>query len=151
MKKFKFPLEKLLEYRNHVERDEMAALGRVHARRRELLTKLQDVRDLRGYYEAALKRESEIGAKNSELALIGDYIEQLKQRSKLLQETLFQCDRDIERRTAALLEATKNKNALEKLEDQYAADYRREELKENEAFIEEFVGNTRSAGSRGTV
>ncbi len=149
MKKFRFPLEKLLEYRDHVEQNEMVALGRIHARRRELLSKLQDVRDLRVHYETDRKHKCEIGAKNSELILIDGYLEQLRQRSEQLQMALFQCDREVERQTAILLEATKNKNALEKLEDQYATAYRREELKENETFIEEFVGNVHSINPPG--
>jgi flagellar export protein FliJ len=149
MKKFRFPLETLLEYRDHFERNEMAALSRIHAHRRELLLKLQDVRDLRLSYEADRRRKCEIGARNSELILIDGYLEQLRQRSEQLQTALFQCEREVERQTAILLEATKSKNALEKLESQYAAAYRQEERKEDEAFIEEFVGNVHSTNSQG--
>lgn len=150
MKKFRFPLEKLLEYRDHVEHSEMAVLSGIHARRREILSKLQEVHDLRIYYETDRRHKCETGARNSELILIDSYLEQLRQRSKLLQADLCQCEKEVERQTAVLLEATKNKNALEKLESQYAAVYRKEEMKENETFIEEFVENVHAANPPGT-
>ena len=56
-------------------------------------------------------------------------------------------NREIEKKLEDVLEATKEVKKLEKLEEHQLEEYREQETKENENFLEEFFGGSRQSAA----
>jgi flagellar FliJ protein len=139
MKKFKFSLEKVLEFDRHIQKKETDVLAVLNLEYSELV----DEEDrLVKEYESAKKEYSEraaSGMKIIDTAIMLNHIEDIRnlinaQRVKIDQKLV-----EVENQTAKLISVTQDKMTVEKLRDKKLELYKIEERKNDDRQIEEFI------------
>lgn len=141
MKKFEFSLERLKQFRGQVEETEKNRLGELRAQHSAMQTEEAEIiaeiarknDDLRALYVK--------GAFPAELSAANRYISVKKQELELKRRELELKKLEIDKQLSVVLEATREVQKLEKLEEHQLEDYHELEKKEQEKFIEEFVSN----------
>ena len=139
MKKFRFSLETLKDYRGQELDRQKNALSALQAELRRIT---EDIEVL----TARLAQESEElvvisarGATANEIALRKRYIVTLQADIHLKEQQSLLKQEEINKQLDVVVEATKDVRTLEKLEEKQLEEYKFLENKENEQFIEEFV------------
>ncbi len=139
MKKFRFSLQKLMDFREQeLERQKntlsmlQADLRRIQEARELLLDKVDEQSE-------QLDRVCRMGAVASEIAMRKRYIVTLQQEIHLKEQQAVLKQQEIENQLGVVVEATKDVKTLEKLEEKQLEEYNHQAGKENEQFIEEFV------------
>ncbi len=139
MKKFRFSLQKLMDFREQeLDRQKntlsmlQADLRRIQEAREVLLDKVDEQSE-------QLDRVCRLGAVASEIAMRKRYIVTLQQEIHLKEQQTLLKQQEIEKQLGVVVEATKDVKTLEKLEEKQLEEYNHQVGKENEQFIEEFV------------
>jgi len=139
VKKFRFSLQKLMDFREQeLERQKntlsmlQADLRRIQEARELLLDKVDEQSE-------QLDRVCRMGAVASEIAMRKRYIVTLQQEIHLKEQQAVLKQQEIENQLGVVVEATKDVKTLEKLEEKQLEEYNHQAGKENEQFIEEFV------------
>ena len=144
MKKFRFSLETVLDYKQEVlsalQTEHAAILARVHAQE-DLLEELEN------YY-------SELDAEFTERKLEGitildamQYEQYLRATERQIEEAveiLKQLQAEAEAKRLEVVEAKKDTSSIEKLREKKLDLYNKEAAKAEERFLEEFVSTTRA-------
>lgn len=143
MKKFKFPLDTVLAYKQQVlealQGEHALALAAVRGQE-ELLEELwQEYRD----YNAEYRRRAEEGLLLTEALMYQNGLRAAER--EIQQETahLEELRAEEEKKREAVVEAKKDTSSIEKLKEKKLDAYHRAEAKSEEAFIEEFVSTVR--------
>lgn len=144
MKKFKFSLEKVLEYRGHIQKREKDILARLRA---EYSALLAEERMLVRKYEDAKQEYTSLsaaGMKIIDAKIILCHIDNIKklieaQRVKINEKFL-----QIENQSKKLIAVTQDKMTVEKLRDKKYEDYKAELSRSEEKFIDDFLSNRSS-------
>ena len=145
MKKFSFKLEPVLKYKN----DKLKLLRNEHAKilqrivaQEEKIAALEKSRDV---FAAEFDEKKASGITPMEAVNYQNYL--TRQNAVINREhgVLHGIRQEEEQKKAEILEARKESMAIEKLKEINLEQYRKEENKENEQFIEEFVSNSRAA------
>ncbi len=142
MKKFAFPLQKVLEYKIHMEDIE-----------KEILQRMREAQaDLSRQADAVLQRERVCIVECENCCAAGIVIEnlifrrtniaQLRQLHEEMMERIRAMEAEINEQIDKLVEVSRDKTSIEKLRQKHLEEYQYMENKENEAFIEEFVRST---------
>ena len=149
MKKFRFSLETVLDYKQEVlsalQTEHAAILARVHAQE-DLLEELEN------YY-------SELDAEFTERKLEGitildamQYEQYLRAMEREIQEAVLELERlrqEEEAKRAQVVEAKKDTSSIEKLREKKLDSYNKAVQKSEELIIEEFVTTTRVMAAQG--
>ena len=149
MKKFRFSLETVLDYKQEVlsalQTDHAAILARVHAQE-DLLEELEN------YY-------SELDAEFTERKLEGitildamQYEQYLRATERQIEEAveiLKQLQAEAEAKRLEVVEAKKDTSSIEKLREKKLDSYNKAVQKSEELIIEEFVTTTRVMAAQG--
>lgn len=140
MKKFHFTLQKLKDFQEQELDRQKNALSLLQAD----LRRIEEAREvLVGKVEQQseqLDRVYKLGSTASDIAMRKRYIVTLQQEIHLKEQQAIQKQAEIEEQLSVVVEATKEVKKLEKLEEKQLEEYNLEAGKENERFIEEFVG-----------
>lgn len=140
MKKFHFTLQKLKDFQEQELDRQKNALSLLQAD----LRRIEEAREvLVGKVEQQseqLDRVYKLGSTASEIAMRKRYIVTLQQEIHLKEQQAIQKQAEIEEQLSVVVEATKEVKKLEKLEEKQLEEYNLAAGKENERFIEEFVG-----------
>lgn len=145
MKKFVFPLQKLLEYKEHIQKNEQDALRLLQTELNRLLLEMEQMRFRYEELKEKLVSSCETGIAVKDLVLLQRYIGELQKKMRLQKKKIEGAAEQVEKQRAVLVEATKEKVSIEKLRDKHLAAYQVQERKEDERFIEEFISNAVSA------
>lgn len=144
MKKFFFPLNTVLNYKEQV----LESLRGEHAR---ILMKVreceQEIEDLEAQHKACVEEFEEKkrqGISISRIKTYESYLESLSVQILQKQERLAQLHEEEEKKRSEVVEAKKESTSIQKLKEKKQKEYRMQEQKENELLIEEFV-STKSA------
>ncbi len=140
MKKFQFSLQKLKDYREQELDRQKNTLALLQADLRRIEEARQDLIDKVAQQGEQLERVYRIGSTASEIAMRKRYIVTLQQEVHIKEQQAIEKRAEIEAQLAVVVEATKDVRTLEKLEEKQLEEYMHAEAKENEKFIEEFVG-----------
>lgn len=144
MKKFKFSLDKVLEYRNHLQRREKDILARL---RTEYSLLLEEERQLLDLYEKA-KRDYEMrsaaGLLVADAAIMLNHIDDIKKQIELQRVKIIEKEHEIEKQTKKVVAITQDKMTVEKLREKKFEIYTGEVVKSEEKFIEDFIANRKS-------
>lgn len=147
MKKFRFSLDRIKQYRIQVEEMEKNDLAALRA---ELAT----LREEKKRIEYAISEKSEElrqlyrkGAYPNEISVANRFLTLKKEDLEAKKEEIVNKNIEIENKLAEVLEATKEVKKLEKLEEHQLEEYKQAELKESENFIEEFFGASKKAAA----
>lgn len=142
MKKFKFTLESLKKYNEQILDSEKNTLGRLRAEYADM----QKALEAKGLeYEEAIEKLEELmrsGTNVMRVSLHKRYIASLQQDMYRIRAEMAAKDEQIQHQLQKVVDATKEVSKIEKLEEKQIEQYKYEEQKESELFIEEFVSNS---------
>lgn len=145
MKKFKFSLQKVLEYNTHIQKREKDILSALKAEFNELERQLELLKEKLEFSRADFLTSSFRGIRASEAVSKQNYIKELDRLILLQNKKIKDKQVQIDRQTEKLIEISKEKVTVEKLRDAKYEKYKAAERKSDEHFIEEFVSFTQSA------
>lgn len=145
LKKFSFKLEPVLKYKN----DKLKLLRNEHAKILQRIVaqeeKIAALEKSREAFAVEFDEKKASGITPMEAVNYQNYL--TRQNAVINREhgVLHGIRQEEEQKKAEILEARKESMAIEKLKEINLEQYRKEENKENEQFIEEFVSNSRAA------
>ncbi|MCM1579209.1 MAG: flagellar export protein FliJ [Ruminococcus sp.] len=139
MKKFRFTLDKLLDYKGQIldrEKNDLAALNLARADALELKAGLEaEQRRNRDDFN----RKAAGGISPADMLTFTNYHNVLQMRIEDTQREIEELEEKIARQLNVVTEASKEVKSLEKLEEKQLEDYRFKVQKSEENFIEEYV------------
>lgn len=141
MKKFRFTLAKLKEYREQTLETEKNSLGILRRELIELQTELEVIFSVVENKNDDLAEILKAGTNPVEIASRKRFIASKQQEAAQKQTEIAVKEAQVEKQVQTVLEATRDVSTLEKLEEAQREEYAAAEQKENELFIEEFVSN----------
>lgn len=139
MKKFKFTLDKLLDYKGQIldrEKNDLAALNVAKAEALELKAGLED--ELRRNQDEFNRKAAE-GISPVDMMVFTNYHGVLRMRIEDTEREIEELEEKIAQQLNVVTEASKEVKSLEKLEEKQLDDYRFKLQKSEESFIEEYV------------
>lgn len=144
MKKFNFPLDTVLNYKDQ-------ALDNLKSEHAQILAKVAEqerkIESLKKQQKAACIRyeeETRQGTTVSAMREYEGYITYMQQRIIAEQSVLRKLKLKEEKKRSEVVEARKEKVSIEKLKEKKLVQYNKEVQRSEELFIEEFVSNTMS-------
>jgi flagellar FliJ protein len=143
MKKFQFSLEKLQSYKEQILESEKNTLGVLRKELNDLQFQLEDTIRLVDMKSDELAYIMVRGVTMNDLASRKRFITFKQQEGHNIRRAIVLKEAEIEVQLQVVVDATKEVNTLEKLEERQLEEYRYAEMKEEEMFIEEFVSNQR--------
>ncbi|MBQ7782459.1 MAG: flagellar export protein FliJ [Oscillospiraceae bacterium] len=139
MKKFKFTLDKLLDYKDQILEKEKNSLASLHADKNEAL-RLRDelAREMKEAQDDFNYRATK-GISAMDMFIFKEHHNTLRLRIEDTDKSIKNIELAIERQTGVVAEASKDVKSLEKLEEKQLEAYNFKAAKAEEAFIEEYV------------
>ena len=150
MKKFSFPLETVLDYKNQaldaLRMEHGAILAQVRAQEKVI----EDLETEYRQSDADFTQRKLEGINILDAMSYETYLRSLERKLQEEYRKLERLQKREEEKRAQVVEARKETATIEKLKEHKLEDYRRAEQKEEEKRIEEFVSNTRAMAAMGT-
>lgn len=141
MKKFNFPLEKVLKFRTSLLDEEKNRLAELRRDAAETESRIEDCRRQIKQSDLELKESAARGTTIGRIQLLNFEIDSanrmIEELEKQLKKQLFL----VERQLAVVLEATKDVNGLERLKDKQREEYNEAIRKEDDLTISELVSS----------
>jgi flagellar export protein FliJ len=145
MKKFVFSLEKVLRYKRQIlgmRKNELARLQAAHTELEEEITGLDREfaslnQDLAGKLKAGMDPRN--------MAVYKVYLAKLNSRVRVLFEQKQELLKQIQAKQKEIVRMNSGISGLERLRDKQYGEYMAQDRKEQEKFIEEFVGRKNAA------
>lgn len=147
MKKFQFTLDRIKQYRMQLEEMEKNDLAALRAELSVLHEEEAEIKKAIADKTEELRRIYRRGAYPNEISVANRYLTLRKQDLEMKRQEIAEKNREIEKKLEDVLEATKEVKKLEKLEEHQLEEYREQETKENENFLEEFFGGSRQSAA----
>lgn len=147
MKKFQFTLDRIKQYRIQLEEMEKNDLAALRAELSVLQEEEDAIKKAIADKTEELRRIYRRGAYPNEISVANRYLTLRKQDLEMKRQEIAEKNREIEKKLEDVLEATKEVKKLEKLEEHQLEEYREQETKENENFLEEFFGGSRQSAA----
>lgn len=149
MKKFRFSLETVLDYKNQVldaiRAEHAAILGQVRAQEQVVENLEKEHRQVDGEFtQRKLEGLTVLDALNYE-----QYLRSLEREIQTEYYKLAKLRKQEEAKRAQVVEARQETATIEKLKEHKLEDYRKAEQKDEEQRIEEFVSTTRAMAAMG--
>ena len=147
MKKFFFPLDTVLSYKEQVLDGLKAEHAKILAKVRECERAIEELEQL--HYECTdeFRKNKMNGIKISEIHTYENYLDALRLKIKRKRELLAKLQEQEEAKRNEVVEAKKETSSIDKLKERKRFEYDKEVLKQDERLIEEFV-TTRDAMAR---
>lgn len=139
MKKFVFPLERMLEYQIQVLDKEKGVLGRFIAERNSLEDKIELLKINLSKVRVDMALKEAEGTTIFVLKSFFSILESGRIQKEELEEKLVQVTRQLERQRQIVTAASQEVKKLERLKENQLEEYRRAEAKEQQEFIIEHV------------
>ncbi|OJU14275.1 MAG: flagellar export protein FliJ [Clostridiales bacterium 43-6] len=144
MKKYKFSMQKVLDYKEDMQSHEKNILMGMKVKYNTLCDQLdtlkQSYEDCKAEYEA----KCEEGMTITQVIVQKSYILQLQEKIDLQKELMAKAAAEMEKQVEKINAITIEKSSIERLKDRNYEEYKALESKENEIFINEFVINSAS-------
>ncbi|MEG2305061.1 MAG: flagellar export protein FliJ [Lachnospiraceae bacterium] len=149
MKKFSFPLDTVLSYKGQV----LDSLKNEHAQILIRVIKQENIiEDLEKEFQdcaAKFERCKVEGAKINEMLNHEGYLHTLQKKIEGAKQALVLIKREEQAKREEVIIAKQDTTSIEKLKEKKQEQYRKDEQKDQERFIEEFVSNTRMTANNG--
>jgi len=144
---FKFRMQKVLDYRTHIEDRLKAELAELRVWRERLVAFRAQ---LLGLVEHCIDRLAEGEFNVLDIQLTTLYMGRLEREIAGADEQIAELDERIERKLAEVVEASRNRKVMEMLKERAFDDYRAALLRAEQKFLDELGTNAfqRSAGGR---
>lgn len=144
MKKFNFPLETVLSYKDQALDNLKSEHAQIIAKVAQQERKIMDMSEQRQAACMRLREETRQGTTINAMREYESYITFMQQKILSEQGTLKKLKRKEEQKREQVVEARKEKASIEKLKEKKLMQYNKEVQHSEELFIEEFVSNTTS-------
>lgn len=148
MKKFKFSMQKVLEYKMHIEDREKAVLAQLRSQYEKLRVQMEKMEEQYNKLKAECIQMCLEGVVIREMAVIKSYMTELTEQMAQLVLKIERAEKEIDKQIDKITEIAKEKNSMEKLRGRYHVEYQEKQRKEMENFIDGFVANTAHLESR---
>lgn len=142
MKKFRFSLDKVLEYKRQVLGLMKSELSRLQLKLRETEKKIEDINREFEENSKNLTAKMRNGMPSHTIAVYKDYLGRLNRRVISLAEEKKKIANAMAAKRKEIVKMNSDISGLERLRDKQLGEYHAEEIKEQELFIEEFVSHT---------
>ena len=147
MKKFKFALETVLSYKQQVldalEAEHAAAVAKVRAQEKILDAVWQEYRDCNAQYR---EKKAE-GITITEAMIFESSLRSAELHIQRETDRLEKLQQEAEKKREEMVEAKIDTSSLEKLKDKKLEQYRKDEQKDQELLVDEFISSTRTASA----
>lgn len=145
MKKFKFSLETVLSYKQQVldalEAEHAAAMGKVHTQEQVLDAVWQEYRACNTQYR---EKKAE-GLSISEAMIFESSLRSAELHIQRETDKLEKLRQEAEKKREEMVAAKIDTSSLEKLKDKKLEQYRKDEQKNEELLVDEFISSARAA------
>ena len=149
MKKFRFSLETVLEYKNQALDALRAEHGAILAQVRAQEKVIEDLEEEYRQADGDFTRRKLEGINILDAMSYEQYLRSLERKLQEEYRRLDRLQRREEEKRAQVVEARKETATIEKLREHKLEDYRKAEQKAEEQRIEEFVSTTRAMAAMG--
>ena len=139
MKKFFFPLDTVLSYKEQVLENLRGEHARIIAKVRACEREIEGLEQEHQSCAKAFEKSKFTEMKISDIHTYEHYLEALGIKIKKKQEELLKLNEQEEEKRNEVVEAKKETSSIEKLKEKKFKEYNKEVLKQEELFIEEFV------------
>ena len=147
MKKFNFPLNTVLNYKDQVLENLKTEHAQILADIAQQERRIEELMDKSQSAAARYREDTQCGVTVNIMREYERYITFIQQRIVAEQGVLLKLTKKEEQKRAEVIEAKKEKASIDKLKEKKLDQYNKEVLKSEELFIEEFVSNTMSVRS----
>ncbi|MEZ3435906.1 MAG: flagellar export protein FliJ [Lachnospiraceae bacterium] len=144
MKKFFFPLDTVLSYKEQVLDGLKAEHAKILLKVRECERAIEELEQLHEECTAEFRQNKTNGIKISEIHTYENYLEALGVKIRQKQEQLKRLVIKEEAKRNEVVEAKKETSSIDKLKEKKLKEYDKQVQKEEEQFIEEFVTTRRA-------
>ncbi len=146
MKRFEFSLEKMLDYKNQVLRDEKNRLAELRQKLDRLTQTLHCLREEYAKCNNELNDKTREGVTPQEVLLRKSYLNSLNERIKMQTQQVKLAQIRVNDQMTVVVKVSQDISTLEKLRERQYEEYMLEESKELQLLIEEFVANAALSG-----
>lgn len=146
MKRFEFSLEKMLDYKDQVLRDEKNRLAELRQKLDYLIQTLNSLREEFAKCNNELNEKTREGVAPQEVLLRKSYLNALNERIKMQTQQVKFAQARVNDQMTVVVKVSQDISTLEKLKERQYEEYLLEESKELQLLIEEFVANTALSG-----
>lgn len=151
MKQFKFSLNTILDYREHVEENEKHILSSMRIVMNELMAELSELQeDYRQHTEEYVSSTGQ-GLFPHEIQTRLTYLKSVEKKIEQKLYEIYKQEQRILRQTEVVIEASKEKKTIGRLKEKHYENYLQASMKEQEKLIDEFVTNARSNTDIGVI
>lgn len=147
MKKFNFPLNTVLNYKDQVLENLKTEHAQILADIAQQERRIEELMDKSQSAAVRYREDTQCGVTVNIMREYERYITFIQQRIVAEQGVLLKLTKKEEQKRAEVIEAKKEKASIDKLKEKKLDQYNKEVLKSEELFIEEFVSNTMSVRS----
>lgn len=144
MRAFQFNLQRVLSYRETVEDALMTELAAITSEHEREVARLEHIRRTRDSFRVGMKEKLAEGDPEVIRRAHG-YLTALSERVADQKETVRQIGLKKEEKTAEVVEASKERQVLDKLKEIKATEHRRETQGEEQKFLDEVAGTRHQA------
>lgn len=148
MKKFEFSLERVLDYKTHLEKNEKSTLREMRSNHSQLCTKLDDLIYRQNTYKKQYGDSCLKGTFIREVMMLRNYIEELQDQIERILSSIHKIETEIEIQINKVLGLSQENKSMGKLKDKHYLLYSKLQMKETEELIDEFVANSRFSDNR---
>ncbi|MTK08052.1 flagellar FliJ protein [Lacrimispora xylanisolvens] len=147
MKKFNFPLNTVLNYKDQVLENLKTEHSKILADIAQQERRIEELMEKSQSAAVRYREDTQCGVTVNIMREYERYITFIQQRIVAEQGVLLKLKKKEEQKRAEVIEAKKEKASIDKLKEKKLDQYNKEVLKSEELFIEEFVSNTMSVRS----
>ena len=147
MKKFNFPLNTVLNYKDQVLENLKTEHAQILADIAQQERRIEELMDKSQSAAVRYRQDTQCGVTVNIMREYERYITFIQQRIVAEQGILLKLTKKEEQKRTEVIEAKKEKASIDKLKEKKLDQYNKEVLKSEELFIEEFVSNTMSVRS----
>lgn len=144
MKKFKFSLDKLLNYKEQILDKEKNELSALRHKKQSAEEELLEVKNHLKVSNQNYIEKSQAGMSAQDMVVSKRYLNSLTDRIFQLDKIIAIYEEKIQKQLLVVIEATKEVNTIQKLEEKQLEEYNTAVRKADENFIQEFVINQQS-------
>ena len=142
MKRFEFSLNKLKGYKQQVLDREKNDLAHLRRQQQQYIDEKISLEEKLRISNSEFCQKSAQGMTIMQVTTFKGYHKSLSEQIKELEKSIENMEVKVQKQLGIVIEATKEVSSLEKLEEKQIEQYKYEEQKESELFIEEFVSNS---------
>lgn len=140
MKQFAFTLEKVLRFKQETLDLLKNELEQLRYRQREIEQSIENVNGEFHRYNRMLTEKMKDGMNPQGIAVYKKYFGELNRQARMLQDQLQKAVLAVEAKQREIVEMNSDISGLERVRDKQFQEYLAKDRKEQEQFIEEFVG-----------